>query len=266
MPEIKTGSETLYYEEKGSGDPIVFLHGFTLDRRMWRRQMEYFASKYRVIAYDSRGHGKSSCPESDYSRADRVIDLRNFARGLNLKKFHLVGLSMGGATALGYAIDYPETLRSLTLVDTAAGGYSPPPKYRDFREKALTLGVEKTKRLWIRSTLFYYINRNEELRQELEEIISGHCGQLWLDPKRGKYQDRDDVALAGDIKLPTMIFVGEKDTFFIPLAKLLHKKIVDSEIDIVPGVGHMLNMEAPERFNFRFEQFLQRVESKSQGS
>ncbi len=263
MPEIKVGEVTLYYDDQGSGDPIVFLHGFTLDRRMWRRQMEYFSPKYRVIAYDSRGHGKSCCPESGYSRGDRVEDLRNFTKGLHLDKFHLVGLSMGGATALGYAIDYPETLMSLTLVDTAAGGYSPPPKYRDFREQAMTIGVEKTKRLWIRSTLFYYINRNEELRQELKEIISGHCGLLWLDPKRGKYKDRDDVTLADGIKLPTMIFVGDKDRFFIPLAKILHEKIADSEIDIVPDVGHMLNMEAPERFNFRFEQFLERVVSKS---
>jgi pimeloyl-ACP methyl ester carboxylesterase len=259
MPKIDTGEVTLYYEESGRGEAIVFLHGFTLDRRMWRRQMDYFSKKYRAIAYDSRGHGKSSCPESGYSRMDRVRDLKNFARQLSLDSFHLVGLSMGGATALGYAIDHPETLRSLTLVDTAAGGYQPPPKYKDLRNVARTEGVDEARRRWIKSALFYYINRNEELRQELAEIIAGHCGHLWIDPKRGKYEDRDDVALAEHIKIPTMIFVGEKDRFFLPLARSLHKKIKNSEIDIVPGVGHMLNMEAPERFNYRLEHFLERV-------
>jgi pimeloyl-ACP methyl ester carboxylesterase len=261
MPEIDIGEVTIYYEEHGIGDPIVFLHGFTLDRRMWRRQIEYFSEKYRVIVYDSRGHGKSSCPQSGYSRDDRVKDLWRLAGKLSLNKFHLVGLSMGGATALGYTIDYPGTLLSLTLVDTAAGGYSPPPKYIDLRDIARTLGVDETKRRWIKSALFYYINRNEQLRLELKGIIAGHCGNLWLDPKRGKYRDRDDVALSENINVPTMIFVGEKDRFFIPLAKLLHEKIKDSEIDIVPGIGHMLNMEAPERFNFRMEQFLERVKA-----
>jgi pimeloyl-ACP methyl ester carboxylesterase len=262
MPEIDTGEITLYYEEQGSGDPILFLHGFTLDRRMWRRQMDYFSKRFRVIAYDSRGHGKSSCPESGYSRADRVVDLRNFADKLSLNKFHLVGLSMGGATALGYAIDYPETLLSLTLVDSAAGGYSPPSKYKDLRDAARDRGVEEARRRWKKFALFYYLNRNKELRRELDEMISGHCGHIWLDPKRGKYKDRDDVTLSKNIKIPTMIFVGEKDRYFIPLAEKLHKNIVDSEMDIAPEVGHMLNMEAPERFNFRLEQFLDRVSSE----
>jgi len=262
MPEVDIGKVRLYYEDRGSGDPIVFLHGFTLDRRMWHRQIEYFSKQYRVLAYDSRGHGKSSCPKTGYSRQDRVQDLRKFVQALKLRQFHLVGLSMGGATALGYALDYPDSLLSLTLVDTAAGGYSPPPKYKDLRDAARSKGVEEAKRRWIRSALFYYINRNEDLHRELKEIISDHCGNLWLDHKRGKYDERDDVALAANIKVPTMIFVGEKDKYFIPLARTLHKNIVDSEMDVVPGVGHMLNMEAPERFNFRLEQFLERVAAR----
>ncbi|MCP4570168.1 MAG: alpha/beta hydrolase [FCB group bacterium] len=263
MPEINTGEVTLYYEETGAGTPLVFLHGFTLDRRMWRKQVEYFSRKFRVIIYDSRGHGHSSCPESGYAREDRVRDLKKLAEILKLEKFHLIGLSMGGATALGYAIDYTDNLASLTLVDTAAGGYQPPKKYRDYREEALKLGVEETKRRWIRTTLFYYANRDDTIKQELTEMMAGHCGQLWLDPKRGKYQDRDDVSLSQELKLPTLIVVGEKDRFFIPLARTLHKNIVDSELDVVPGVGHMTNMESPGRFNFRLEQFLERVEGLS---
>ena len=259
MPMINFDKVSLYYESTGTGPPLVLLHGFTLDRRMWQRQVDYFSKKYRVIAYDSRGHGKSSCPESGYSREDRVSDLRNLTTGLKLKKFHLVGLSMGGATALGFALDYPKSLLSLTLVDTAAGGYRPPKKYRDFREVAVSIGVDEAKRRWIRTTLFFYANRNPELKNELAEMMAGHCGQLWLDPKRGKYNDRDDVYLSSNIKLPTLIFVGEKDRYFIPLAKTLHNNITDSEIDIVPGVGHMSNMEAPVRFNFRLEQFLDRI-------
>lgn len=259
MPKINTGEVGLYYESSGKGTPIVFLHGFTLDLRMWRRQVEFFSKKYRVITYDSRGHGKSCCPKTGYSRQDYVRDLKRFIEKLKLKKFHLAGLSMGGATALGYAIDYPQKLLSLTLVDAAAGGHKFPKKYCDHRDVALTLGVEEAKRRRIKTAVFYYANRNEEVRQELADMMAGHCGHLWLDPKRGKYKDRNDVELSKKINLPTLIFVGEKDRFFIPLAKILHKNIADSEMDVIPGAGHMTNMEAPERFNRRLEQFLERV-------
>lgn len=259
MPTVDTGDVTLFYDEYGSGPPIVFLHGFTLDRRMWRVQMDFFSRWYRVIAYDSRGHGRSSCPDSGYSRADRVHDLKRLVDILGLRKIHLVGLSMGGATALGFALDHPESLSSLVLVDTAAGGYMPPSKYRNMRDVAVTVGVEEAKRRWIKTSLFYYANRNESVRRELAEMMAGHCGHLWLDPKRGAYNDRDDVALSHRIEIPTMIFAGEKDRHFLPLARTLHKNIENSEIDIVPGVGHMLNMEAPDRFNQRLKQFLDRV-------
>lgn len=265
MPVIDIGEVSLYCEERGRGNPVVFLHGFTLDHRMWRRQVEYFSDFYRVIVYDSRGHGRSSCPPSGYSRRDRVLDLKRLADTLELGRFHVVGLSMGGATALGYAIDYPETLSSLTLVDASAGGYAPPPKYRDLRDVALTRGVDEAKRRWIKTTLFYYANRHPQIRDELAEMMTGHCGHLWLDPMRGKYNDRDDVAVASQITLPTMIFVGGKDRHFLPLAKTLHERIAGSEIDIVPEVGHMLNMEAPDRFNFRLKQFLDRVEAAQEG-
>ncbi len=262
MPIIDTGEVKLYYEEHGSGTPVVFLHGFTLDRRMWMRQVEFFKSSYRVIAYDSRGHGKSECPESGYSRQDRVRDLKRLHELLIKDRFHVVGLSMGGATALGYAIDYPETLHSLTLVDTAAGGYAPPSRYKDHRKIALEMGVDEAKRRWIKSSLFYYAQKNEKLRKELAEMMEDHCGHLWLDPKRGSYTVRDDVSLSSHIHMPTMIFVGEKDRFFLPLAKRLHDLISGSEIDIIPGVGHMANMEAPDRFNYRLKQFLERIDAK----
>jgi pimeloyl-ACP methyl ester carboxylesterase len=258
MPTISAGDVNLYYEETGAGQPIVFLHGLTLDLRMWRRQVDYFSSTHRVIVYDSRGHGRSSCPETGYAVGDRVRDLRNLVTALNLPQFHLVGLSMGGTTALAYAVDYQSTLLSLTLVDTSASGYQPPSKIRDMREVAVTMGVEEAKRRWIKTTLFYYANRNEGLRRELAEMMAGHCGRLWLDPRRGQYPVRDDVELSSKVTVPTLIFVGEKDRYFLPLAKTLHDRIANSELDIIPGVGHMANMEAPDRFNFRLKQFLQR--------
>lgn len=258
MPHIDTGELRLYYEESGSGTPVVFLHGFTLDRRMWRRQVEYFSKKRRVIVYDSRGHGLSDAPDTGYSRADRLRDLRQLTQSLHLGQFHAVGLSMGGGVALAYAIEHPVDLLSLTLVGSYAAGYSLPPGYRRLPEVSSASDVAVARQQRVESVLSYY--KDENLRRELAEIMASYSDRIWLDPMRGKYPVYDDVNGSKNAKMPTLIFVGGKDHYFIPLAKTLHENIQNSEIDIVPGVGHMLNMEAPERFNQRLAQFLDRID------
>jgi 3-oxoadipate enol-lactonase len=229
---------------------------------MWMRQVDHFSSRYHVVIYDSRGHGLSDAPETGYSKDDRINDLLSIITALGLDKIHLVGLSMGGATALGFAIDYPQHLLSLTLVDSGAGGYKSPREFLRARDVVLTLGPEEARRRWAASVLKYYRSEQAELRRTLEEMMMGQSLKVWLDPQRGKYPVRDDVALAGKITVPTLIFVGERDRFFVPLARTLHRAIAGSELDIGPGVGHMFNLEAPERFNRRLQQFLERVDSR----
>lgn len=263
MPFIETNDLRLYYEESGIGTPLVFLHGFSLDHRMWRQQVDHFSTTYRVFTFDSRGHGNSDAPVTGYSKDDRMRDLQALITTLGLGKIHLIGLSMGGATSLGYAIDNQEHLLSLTLVDTGAGGYKSPREFLRARDVVKTLGPEEALRRWAESVLQYYRPDQIELRKSLGEMMSGQSLKVWLDPQRGKYPVRDDVELAASIKIPTMIFVGEKDRFFVPLARKLHASIQNSEMDIAPGVGHMFNLEAPERFNRRLQQFLERVDSKS---
>jgi 3-oxoadipate enol-lactonase len=97
MPHATIDNIRFFYEEAGSGPPVVFLHGFTLDHRMWQPQIEYFKERFRVICPDARGHGKSDAPLTGYSRAHRVEDLAGLVDRLGFERFHLVGLSMGGA-------------------------------------------------------------------------------------------------------------------------------------------------------------------------
>ena len=258
MPHIDTGELKIYFEEFGSGIPIVFLHGYTLDRRMWRQQVEYFSKNHRVIVYDSRGHGLSAAPDTGYNRVNRLRDLKHLAESLQLGQFHIVGLSMGGGVALAYAIENPHALLSLTLVDSGAAGYPPPPGYRRLPKVFSSADVAVARRAWVESALLYY--KDESLRRELAELMVSHSDKIWLDPMRGKYPVFDDIAGSKNVKVPTLIFVGGKDRYFIPLAKTLHQNIENSELDIIPGVGHMLNMEAPDRFNQRLAQFLARVD------
>ena len=125
MPIVQNGEIKIYYESSGSGQALVFLHGFTLDRRMWNEQVEYFSREYQAVAIDARGHGKSEAPLTGYSRDHRETDLLAVVDELSLEKFHLIGLSMGGATAVGFAIDHPQRLESLVLVSAGVTAYNP---------------------------------------------------------------------------------------------------------------------------------------------
>jgi pimeloyl-ACP methyl ester carboxylesterase len=259
MPFIISGKVRIYYEESGDGTPLVFLHGFTLDHRMWEKQVEYFSRKYRVIVFDARGHGRSDGPETGYARENRADDILNLSEHLEIHRFHLVGLSMGGGDALSLAIDYQDRLLSLTLADTVASGYMPATKFRDFSETLKTEGVEAAKKEFIESTLSYYVKRDVEIRDKLAIMMNDFSGRPWLDPMRGNYPKRDDVRLSASVRIPTLIIVGKKDMAWAPLAKILNEAMLDSQLEILPGVGHMSNMEAPDKFNAILEAFLLKV-------
>ena len=124
--EVQSGfaevNETrLYYEIAGSGHPLVLIHGFTLDTRMWDDQFELFSQHYKVIRYDLRGFGKSALPSREsYVRAD---DLRALLEYLGIGRTYVLGLSIGGSVAIDFAISYPELAAALITVDSALGGF-----------------------------------------------------------------------------------------------------------------------------------------------
>src|SRR6185436_9656247 len=144
----------LYYEAAGSGDPLVFVHGFTLDTRMWDDQWDVFASKYRVVRYDVRGFGRSDLPSGAYAN---YIDLDAVVQHLGLQRPHVVGLSMGCGIAADYAANFPDGLRSLTLIDSTLGGYAFPESFRAgvaFGPVAKEHGVKAALDAWVAHPFF----------------------------------------------------------------------------------------------------------------
>ncbi len=258
MPYIANSSVRTYYEEHGSGQPVVFLHGFTLDRRMWRDQVPFLSNHFRMIIQDARGHGLSDTPPTGYSRADRISDVIALINHLGLAKVHLVGLSMGGSTAIGFALKHQERLLSLTLVDTGAAGYQMGKKIVRIDDIVQAKGLEAGKGQWLRMTLMWYKGKRAVHAELMTAMVNDHSGAIWTDPMRGKYPPSPpDLDAVHAIRVPTCIFVGEKDRVFVPLAKELHKRIAGSIYHEYAGVGHMLNIEAPEKFNQDLKSFLE---------
>jgi len=176
---------------------------------------------------------------------------------------------MGGGDALGFAIEHPTRLLSLTVAGTSASGWKPKVQFRNFPldekgkygrlspgDLAREKGIDEVKRQWVQVTMANYEKQNPELKDVLTEIMSDFSGKPWLDPMMGKYPRRDDFQNCLKIKTPTLIIAGQNDIIFRPLSVKLHEVILDSRLEIVKGAGHMVNMEAPDVFNQKLEKFL----------
>lgn len=267
MSYVDLGSYRLHYLDfqlkppAVAAYPVVFLHGFTLDHRMWLDQAEFFRRSRQVLVLDSKGHGLSDAPLTGYSRDDRANDLLHFMDELKIDRAHIVGLSMGGSTAIGFALHHAERMLSMTLVSTGAAGFDVGPKIGRIDRLAREKGIEAAREKWMRISLVWYKEDKQPIRDLVETMISEHSGAVWKDPMRGKYPRRRDLDDVHDISVPTLIFAGELDKVFLSLSRQLHERIPGSRLSVFEAVGHLLNLEAPERFHEELTLFLDEVES-----
>ena len=241
----------IYYEVTGSGESIIFVHGFTLDHTMWKSQVEYFSKNYQVITYDARGFGMSSLPNSLY---DHVADLHALLNHLDINQVHLIGLSMGGRIATNFTITHPEMVTSLILMDAALDGYK---SEVDWNVHAAEQGVDKAKENWLNHELFAVTQKSSEVVEALRGIVEKYSGWHWLhkDPQLiGKTHAR---AHLHEIAKPTLIMVGEGDlSYFHNISNVLTDGISNAQKVVVPNAGHMVNMEASSEVNKLLADFI----------
>ncbi|MHA2251470.1 MAG: alpha/beta fold hydrolase [Candidatus Kariarchaeaceae archaeon] len=241
----------LFYELGGEGQTIVFIHGFTLDHRMWDDQFRFFTASFQVLRYDVRGYGTSEAPSSKpYSHHE---DLYGLMRLHDLDKVHLVGLSMGGGIAINYALQYPETLHSLTLLDSSLGGFNWKDDWNLWGNtwpEAQKSGIQAAKDLWMKSRLFETLKSHPEMFKKLSNIVNDFSGWCWVNSDPGTPLDPPAITRLESISIPTQILVGELDQpDFKDIATLLAANIPNSIKSEISNAGHMVNLEAPEEVN-----------------
>lgn len=254
----------LYYECAGSGDPIVFLHGGFLDRRMWDEQFSFFAQQYQAIRYDMRGAGKTETVPSTEPYT-HYQDLYHLLQALPLQKVTLIGLSLGARAALDFAIEYPELVQKLVLVSPSIGGYEfldewlhthYAEMFKALAAKDLVDAVEELLILWTDGPDRTPTQVDPDVRGRIREMIIHALPLTKLAPNA---RDLEPPALGrlAEIHVPTLVVMGEKDTFEIhALGKMLQEQIVGTESVIIPDVGHTLVMEKPAQFNALVDHFL----------
>jgi len=243
----------LFYDVKGTGPAVVLIHGGQLDSRMWDDQFTALSQHFRVIRYDVRGYGGSFQPDMLYSDAEDLAGLLDY---LKVNKSHVVGLSLGGRIAIDFAVAHPTRVSSLTLAGPGLSGYEPPNGAEsDLRmwniiKAARDEGPEKATELWLKDPFMAPAMQQARLVPGLQRMAreNAHC---WLE---NPVLQRSPMPLAanrlGEIKVPTLLVVGDRD---VPQIKAtidtLEKGISGSKKVAIKDAGHMVNMEKPDIFN-----------------
>ncbi|MFN2326424.1 MAG: alpha/beta fold hydrolase, partial [Gemmatimonadales bacterium] len=251
-----TTSAGLFYEVSGSGEPIVFIHAFSLDRRMWEPQIAVFDGRFRVIRYDLRGHGKSVPPTAPYTGYD---DLRALLDTLSIPRATLIGLSAGAELAINFAIAYPDRTTRLVLAAPGLGGYRVPPLpwAGPVFEAAAAGDAERAANLWA-DTPIMALRTNRDASETLRELVLDNS-RLWTYRRTEQPLSPPAVDRLAEVTCPILIIVGGADLPHIKdIARLLADRMAGAALVTIPGAGHIVNLDSPAIFNEAVEEFLRR--------
>lgn len=262
MPTIRTDDGVeLYYEEAGSGTPLVFVHEFAGDIRAWEPQLRFFARRYRCVAYNARGYPPSAVPTDPaaYSQDRATDDVAAVIQALGLGPAHVVGNSMGAFATLHLGLRYPHLARSLT----AAGvGYGAAPGKRDqFRaEVDATANRIAAEGMAVMSGIYgrgptRLVHEEKDPRGYAEFLaqLAEHNTQGSALTMRGVQRERPSLFELEDrfrkLRLPTLVVCGDEDDPTLEPGLFLKRTIPTSALLVMPRCGHAMNLEDPDGFN-----------------
>ncbi|HEX5455023.1 MAG TPA: alpha/beta hydrolase [Stellaceae bacterium] len=274
MPHITTDDGVrLYYEEAGSGYPVVFVHEFAGDYRSYETQMRYFARRYRCVAFNARGYPPSDVPEDWqlYSQERARDDIRAVLDGLGIAKAHVVGISMGGFATLHFGFAYPD--RASALVVGGCGYGAQPDKRQQFRdETAHTAAMIESKGMAEASKIYgagptrvQLENKDPRGYAEFRTQLAEHSTKGSANTMRGVQARRPSLwDLTEQMKrldVPTLIATGDEDEPCLEPGILMKRLIPSAALVVLPNTGHALNLEEPDLFNQVCGDFFHQVES-----
>lgn len=259
--KIQAGSALINVEEQGSGRVLLLIHGFPLNLRMWRPQIESLSDHNRVIALDLRGHGQTPPTPGPYSMELLADDCAAVLAALEIQQPVVVcGLSMGGYVSFALYRRYPQLFSGLILAATRAG--SDTDQARSNREKSIKDTQQHGSAPVLDNMLKVLLapatyQSNPELVDNLAGILSQTSEQGIIAAQQGMKARPDSSSTLGDILVPTLIFHGEQDQIIsLEESKYLAAGIQDAMLEIIPDAGHMVNMEQAELFNNAAARFL----------
>jgi len=263
----------LWYEEAGTGTPIVFVHEFGGDHRSWEPQMRCFSRRHRCVTFGARGYPPSDVPEGleSYSQAIAVTDIVAVMDALAIPKAHVVGLSMGGFATLHFGLVAPE--RALSLV-VAGAGYGAEKQHEEyFRNVSLevakqfeTQGSKAFAKTYSQAgTRIQYQAKDPRGWLEFATQLGEHSAKGSAMTMRGVQARRPSIYDLEDglrrMSLPVLVMAGDEDFHCLQPGVFMKMAIPAAGLVVLPKSGHTLNLEEPEAFNRHVAEFIAAVEA-----
>lgn len=263
MPTVHVNGIDVFFEDTGGeGTPVVLIHGHSVDLRMWPAQvLALREAGYSVIRYDVRGHGRSSVPNEGYTWPVYARDLLAFLDALDIGAAHLVGFSMGGGIALEFALDHPDRVLSLTLIDATVPGFAYSDEFVS-RIEELVEAVRRegwrnaAERLWLTHPMFNGLRRHPAAFEIVRDIVLRFPALDYLidqpEPEGPEAIDR----LAA-LRVPVLVVVGAEDLEDFRLAaQVAAANAPRAKLAVIPGSGHLTPLERPAELNALLLDFL----------
>jgi 3-oxoadipate enol-lactonase len=261
MPHADLNGIEIHYDVHGEGDPLICVHGLGCDRRAWALQIQPFAALYTSVFFDNRDVGQSSLSPTGYSTADMAQDVLALADHLEMERFHLLGVSLGGMVSQQVALAAPERVRSLTLAVTH-GGVQKAGQLRGHLLGAYARDLSEEDRV---DNLLYLCYTEQFFEdQEMYEFVRN---ALLEDPypqppeafarQAAAGANHDVRDRLGELSMPVHVIGAERD-LMIPVWKQreLASLIPGAKLTILDGQGHGVQWEAADQFNAAVTEFL----------
>jgi pimeloyl-ACP methyl ester carboxylesterase len=264
MPHVRTRDGIrLYCEEAGTGVPVVFVHEYAADHRTWEPQMRHFSRSHRCVTYSQRGYPPSDVPDDPdkYLQDAFRDDVIAVMDGLNIDKAHIVGHSMGAATALHVGIRYPQRCISVTAAGCGYGSSADPAKVEEARAASRETGRMFAEKTMEESARIYgdgvvrqaHKNKDPRGHAHFVKMLSEHSPlghsltMLNLQAKRLSLWEME--ADLKKFRPPLLIVVGDEDDWCVDGSIYLRRTVPTAGLAVIPRTGHTLTSEEPDKFN-----------------
>ena len=263
----------LYYEEVGSGTPILFVHEFAADHTNWEPQMRYFSRGHRCIAYAARGYTPSDVPPSPdlYTYKHFYTDALAVLDHLNIQKAHFVGLSMGSYSSLHVALNAPSRMLSMTLAGVGSGSSLEHldafrQQCRETAEQFEAIGsAEVAKVTRDAPGRIPFLVKDPRGHADFYAALARHDARGSANTMRSFQGGRPSIYTLAEainkVATPALIICGDEDDNCIAPSLFLKQHLPASGLTFFPKSGHVLNLEEPALFNEMVERFIALAEA-----
>ncbi|MBI4915266.1 MAG: alpha/beta fold hydrolase [Acidobacteria bacterium] len=250
---VERDGVALHVEVEGAGEPVILLHGHSLDLRVWDDLAPALGrAGYRAIRYDQRGHGRSASPPQGYRFGDHAADLDAVLGATGCSSAHVIGLSKGGGIAVECALRFPGRVRSLTLVGPLLPDFPLSAElhgsFKEFARRIRGEGVQAAVRgCWLSHPLMRSAAGLPGARERVEAMtLTFPAGEYFASVRDDADRDWKVVDRLGEIAVPTLVVSGDGDVpDFVAMAALAAERVPSSVLEIVPECGHLVPIERP---------------------